>query len=53
VKPAKDVAACRFEITKLWPTVVLDNIVFQCLKDYRNGTVVNSINCSKKQLNTG
>lgn len=34
VKVAEDAAVCELEITQLWPTVVPDDIVFQCLEDY-------------------
>ena len=39
VKVAEDAAVRELEITQLWPTVVPDDIVFQCLEDYRIGTV--------------
>jgi hypothetical protein len=39
VKVAEDAAVHEFEMMKSWPTVVLDDIVFQCLEDYQIGTV--------------
>jgi len=35
----QELAACEEQMITTWPTVVDDNVVFECLENYRRGTV--------------